>query len=329
MKFSDLAAVPDEDTSDVRVRTAVVKPSVNPLEAYLTLRQQYGPPNSENFDDLKSQWCYHLKVRDAFIEVYDWKLETWSIAVYEKNNDEVAANAIAREFEQLIVQSCSKHSGAIKKAASQASGYVFQNPYLLYYETGEQLLARAVDGKVSDDVNSCLAAFFMFMSAFEGFLNLLYEMYLKRTLRDERIYDRLGREQIDIKVRLAPLYCECFSGDQIDHQASEFKRFHYIANLRNDFIHANLTKPMKRPVVIEDGFTFIVEQDSRDKHGLPRNASDLNASDIVTVKQTIDELIALLLQSMKPRYRREISGVLEYEYFKVSIEEGELIVDWE
>ena len=271
----------------------------------------FGAPNG-GFDETKSQWCYHLRAPGAIIDVYDWKLESWSIEVYEQSNDEGKAQRIGTQFAHLLAKESNKHSAVIAKAAREATGYIFQNPYLLYYETGDELLARAVEGSIGDRIFCCRAAFFMFISAFEGLLNLIYEMYLKPELRDERIRERLGREQIDIKVRLAPVYCECVSKDRIDHESDAFKRFHSVANSRNDFIHANITTPMKRPVVIEDRCTFIVEPATRDKQGLPRSVGDLAPSDIETVKKAIDALVTQLLGSMKPRYRREFSGVLDH-----------------
>ena len=47
-----------------------------------------------------------------------------------------------------------------------------------------------------------------------------------------------------------------------------------------------------------------------------------------TVKRAIDDLVAQLLHSMSPRHRGEFSGVLNHEFFSVTIEEGETIVDW-
>jgi hypothetical protein len=157
-------------------------------------------------------------------------------------------------------------------------------------------------------------------------LNLIYELYLKAELRDERIYERLSREQIDIKVRLAPLYCECFS-KEIDHNAEEFKRFHSIINLRNDFIHTNLTKPMKRPIIVEDNITFIIEHESRDKNGLPKSIDVLTGEDLEFIKENLDQMIDSLIESMKPRFRREFRNILEDDYIQIFIEDGEIIVN--
>jgi hypothetical protein len=166
-----------------------------------------------------------------------------------------------------------------------------------------------------------------FIAAFEGLLNLIYELYAKPDLRDGRIYDRLAREQIDIKVRLAPLYCCCFGSKLVDHHSEPFKQFHSIANLRNDFIHANLTKPMKTPIVIEDELSFAVEQTSRDKNSLPKSIDALYPQDIQMVKDNIDQMVELLIEDMQPRFRHEFKKILGEEYIHVLVEDGELIVD--
>ncbi len=181
MKLSDLHPVPDDREGDIIVHTALIRPAeVSPFSAYLALRAQFGPPNSDKFDDMKTQWCYYLKWQDAHFEIYDWKLEALSIAVYLEDNDEERATKLGDEIANLIHKSSLRQTAVIAKAAKSATGYVFQNPYLLYYETGEELLARASQGNLGDATFCSRAAFFMFMSAFEGLLNLIYEMYLRR-----------------------------------------------------------------------------------------------------------------------------------------------------
>ena len=215
-----------------------------------------------------------------------------------------------------------------KQSGRRGRAFRLQNPFALYYNSAEVLLGKAEE---SDNNSSdyCRSAFFLFIAAFEGLLNLIYELYAKPNLRDERIYDRLAREQIDIKVRLAPLYCSCFTNTPVDHHSEVFKRFHSIVNLRNDFIHANFTKPMKTPIVVEDSITFMVEQDTRDKNGLPKSIMDLIPPDIQTIKDSIDQMTGLLIEAMQPRFRHEFKRILHEDYVQVLIDEGEIIVEVE
>lgn len=357
MKLSDISLTSKDFSLPVMANQALLKPEgISPLSAYHTLKELFGEPNSEFFDDVKSQWEYHLRVPGAYLNIYDWKLDSWSIAVYEDSalehakeaydandkgsiNQEVVsrvlkafdkgnkakAEKIGNEFLILLKKYIPKSAAKIKKAEAEANQFVLQNPFTLYYRSAENLLEEVPDAGI-DASDYYRSAFFLFIAAFEGLLNLIYELYLKANLRDGRIYERLSREQIDIKVRLAPLYCDCFSDKSLDHTSNAFKQFHSIVNLRNDFIHANFTKPMKRTIVIEDGYTFIVEQSSRDKNGLPKSIDALTEDDLNLVKESINQMIDMLAESMKPRFRREFRNILEEDYIQVIIEEGDMIV---
>lgn len=359
MKISDVSLCKEEDIARICFRHALFKPEdISPLNVYYILKDLVGPPNGD-FDETKSQWTYFLQVPDAKLEIYDWKLETWSIAVYVDVGDDVIdefthlmngrkshqdvqkriselikpediarAEKIGDEFLDLLRKLVPKFSSKISKVAAEAKRFVLQNPFALYYNSAEILLGKA---KKNDDNSSdyCRSAFFLFIAAFEGLLNLVYELYAKPDLRDERIYDRLAREQIDIKVRLAPLYCSCFTNNPVDHHSEVFKRFHSIVNLRNDFIHANFTKPMKTPIVFEDGITFMVQQETRDKNGLPKSIEDLSPPDIQIVKDSIDQMTGLLIEAMQPRFRHEFRKILYEDYVPVLIDDGEVIVEVE
>ena len=158
-------------------------------------------------------------------------------------------------------------------------------------------------------------------------MNLIYELYVKPDLRDERIFDRLSREQIDVKVRLAPVYCDGFKSKTIDNHSETFKKFHSIVNLRNDFIHANLTKPMRLPIVTESDFSFIVPPEILDKNGFPRSIDGLTPDSIETVKKSIDDMVSLLANSMEPKFRHEFNKILDQEYITIFMDDGVPIID--
>jgi hypothetical protein len=239
--------------------------------------------------------------------------------------DSTRAENIGNEFLELLRKYIPKSAAKVKKAVDDSDQFVLQNPFTLYHGSALDLLEEVPDAGI-DSSNYYRSAFFLFIAAFEGLLNLIYELYLKPELRDERIYERLSREQIDIKVRLAPLYCDCFADKSLDHNSEVFRRFHSIVNLRNDFVHANFTKPMKRAIIKEDGYTFVVEQNRRDKNGLPKSIDALTDEDLELIKDNIHQMIDLLADGMKPRFRREFRRILEEEYIQVVIEAGELIV---
>jgi hypothetical protein len=307
----------------------------DPYAAYLVLKDWFGQA-TENPDEPKSQWEFNLVTPSLYLSAFDWKVENWVIHVYRRDGkrDEESkkqARSEIKQFLSLVREQKTKHKGRVKEAASAAQGFVIQNPFLLYFNGAKSLLDEAKTqnrspetwGRVGD---LCRAAFFMFMASAEGLLNLVYELYLNPALRDDRIYDRLQREQIDIKLRLAPAYCTCFNDDVIDATTEEFRQFQFLIGLRNDFIHANLTKPMKRLVVEEDGFIFLVEQGESVKYEMTRNATDLQVPHIDFVQEIIQGLVQLVLGAMKPRYRREFSEALDSDFIRIDVEDGEFVV---
>jgi hypothetical protein len=325
VNFSELTPTSNDFTEFSR--TFLIKPDISPIVAYLTLRESFGEPNSNQFDDIKSQWCFHLQHADGCLEIYDWKLETWSLGVFHKDNDPEAAKKLGDAFLLEMAKKGQRYISTTRELAKQAKRHILQNPFRLYYDSAVSLLESAKQADSFSAEPFCRAAFFLFISSFEGFMNLLYELYLNPALRDDRIADRLSREQIDIKIRLAPIYCECFSQQRFDHTTEAFKRFHSLANLRNDFIHANVTTPLKRPIVVKDDLTFVVDSDQRDKYGLPVNPTDLSADDIQKVQETIDGIVEQVLTSMRPRYRHEFQAVTENLFSQVTTDDGELIIN--
>lgn len=232
---------------------------LSPYTVYTILKDLFGNPNSD-FDPTKSEWAYDLKVPGATIEIYDWKLGWVRIHVCAESDDHEEAMRIGEEFIEVLQKQAQRHSKQIKSAAETTNSYILQNPFALYYKSAKNIMEELEQMNSSESESAvlllekplqledlCRSAFFLFIASFEGFLNLIYELYLKSELKDERIYDRLSREQIDIKLRLAPVYCNCFKSELISSESESFKKFHSIVNLRNDFIHANLTKAMKIP----------------------------------------------------------------------------------
>lgn len=163
----------------------------------------------------------------------------------------------------------------------------------------------------------------MLLSSFEGFLNILYELYLHPELREDRIFARIGREQIDIKLRMAPIYCDGFKVETINHEDSRFKNYLRLINLRNDYVHANLIKRLERYVHKEDDFTFIIENE--DNSDIPTNFNELQLEHVELAKKYIDEVIELVLESMKTKTKREFKDIIFEAEIEVEDEDGILI----
>ncbi len=92
----------------------------------------------------------------------------------------------------------------------------------------------------------------------ESFINLILLVFRKEEYKnDERLYEGLIREQIDIRVKTLHLHCSCFP-NQIDCSSPVFKKFHALMNKRNDFLHGNI-----------DPYKLIVEEVWFDQKTIP------------------------------------------------------------
>jgi hypothetical protein len=326
-------------------RAYLLKPDVlTPFEVYLILKDSFGDSNVADFDEDMSQWAYLLKFQNGYIHIYDWKFWTWSIAVHPLDGSEetgrVIAEGLLKQFEHLA----QKNRPRLKAVSGNAKAYIIQNPFALYYQTATELLnlaqfdtrdwgssrqmkiASARFGVYSKPA-LCRSALLLLLASFEGLLNLIYELYLKESLRDERIYERLSREQIDLKFRLAPVYCSCFGDAPIDPASDAFRNFQTLVNLRNDFIHANLTKSMRFPLITKDGLAFAISPFEKESSiGVPRNFGELQEQHLQQAKRIIDDAIDFVLKHMKPRYRKEFVTIMEDDNVSIEFEDGEWIV---
>jgi hypothetical protein len=188
MKLSDISLI-EENYQIQRKRLALIKPEdISPLSAYYTLKELYGEPNG-SIDEDKSQWGYYLKVPGAFLSIYDWKIYTWSIAIYEDENTEKITKVveddtekgerIGQEFLELLKKNTSKANGRIKEASSKAKDFILQNPFFIYYNSAVNLIDE-IDEKSENSSDYFRSAFFLFIASFEGLLNLIYELYVKK-----------------------------------------------------------------------------------------------------------------------------------------------------
>lgn len=65
---------------------------------------------------------------------------------------------------------------------------------------------------------------------------------------------------------------------------------------------------------------------TRDKLGLPKSIDELEVRDLQLAKESIDEMVDMLLQDMKPRYKRELKEVMNKKLVLIEIEEDEVLI---
>jgi hypothetical protein len=318
-------ARPEDFDSDTR--TSLVHSSIPLFEAYIGLKSLFGDADRTNLDPTKQEWMFYLQTDGSLIETYDWKRTMFNIGVYEQNNDSARAELLVQELEQQILDASRRQSSQIEKLRKAPVGYVIQNPFAFYLRTAEELigLAEMAESQHEPTGALCQAAFYQLLVAAEGFLNLIYELYLKPELRDDRIAGKLARDQIDMKLRLAPIYCDGFAGRPFDHRTEAFRNFQKLFRIRNDFVHANVTKGMKHPIVEYDEIDFILWQEEGNDD-LPSPSQDLGMDEVKRVLPMINAIVEQVLASMEPRHRRDLQFALHDDLIHVRDENGTLVI---
>ena len=123
---------------------------------------------------------------------------------------------------------------------------------------------------------------------------------------------------------MIPVYCSGFRNKTIDEDDIRFKNYLKLVNLRNDYVHANLIKSLERYIVVEDDYTFIIENDNNSE--IPKNINELTEKHVLLAKNIIDNLVELIFESMKPKIRREFKEAIYTQEIEVIEEEGSLLI---
>lgn len=136
----------------------------------------------------------------------------------------------------------------------------------------------------------------------EAFINLVLLVFRKDEYKnDERLYESLIRQQIDIRVKTLHLHCICFPS-QIDHTTTAFKKFHTLMNRRNDFIHGNIdpNKLIVEDVWFDHKTIPLFEKDEGLIVKMTRNYSaNVEPEKALEDFQTISDFIELILMTME------------------------------
>lgn len=291
---------------------------IEPYSIYTTLKAKLGVPNAT--PPKHSQWCYECEAPTGFVRIHDWKLYGCTIAIYPDDQQTRTANQIYEDLLPIFNKARNDQSGIIKNIAKSSTRLMLQNPYHIYFTTGSELLDLAENMPDSGQRDTlCRSAFFQFLSAFEGLLNVLYDIYLKPTIRaDKEISESVITTPLDKKIQMAPVYCICFKSDQIDIDPETYERYKAIRSLRNNFIHANLTAAMKTSIITHDDMTFLLEPNQTKEHNLPLIVSNLRVEHLHFTKETIQAMKDAIIDNMHPTYRYDFAKALARDVIIIS-----------
>lgn len=142
--------------------------------------------------------------------------------------------------------------------------------------------------------SSAITYFFM---SLEGFINIVFHSFLKKNLRDSdlNIEQRFDIEQ---KLKLMPALCNGFIQESADSTADIYSKFLKLKKYRNSIFHSKVEDSLKSLVFTEDGFLYNCDVSKHKEQFLPAQKIMLSANDVTEVKNIVDGIIGLILNSM-------------------------------
>lgn len=201
---------------------------------------------------------------------------------------------------------------------------IMDNPFHIYMTQARSLLQTLPE----DSAYASTAPFFLLWAAVEGFVNMIYELYLDEAYRhDKRILEQLKRRNLETKLRMTPAFCHGFALKVIP-TGKEMKRFKDIITLRNELVHANLNTSMIGHEKGLDGYIFVdTPKGIRAHYETANSPTLLSKSTLTTMFETVENVVELVLQAMDIRYRHELEKVLHRERFAAHLVNGEYVVE--
>ena len=291
-----------------------------PYVVYTALKKQFGAPNG--LVGKYTQWSYEFALPNAMIRLQDWKLYGWMLEVYSDDKKKTSAETIKDDVLALFVKEANRSETLVKNLAKASSRSMVQNPFRIYFDSASNLVAMAEQhGNQQQRDTLCRSAFFLFLSSFEGVLNLIYDLYLKPSIRE----NKEGRETViraglDQKLLFAPVYCQCFTGETLNIPPDIYQQYKALRSLRNNFIHANVTDAMRTSIIKHDQMNFLLEPHRIKEYDLPLLVSGLTVAHLRFTQTTIIGMKNAIVAAMNVHYRHDFAQALEQE--EIIIERG-------
>lgn|GEM_PF-5565752 len=298
---------------------------------FKTMHETFGPPNS--YPEEKSTWQWIIFTPVALLTVYDYK-GSWSIGYTGINiepSKEVLAEASA--FRDALIGKASKVHISKKQIKKSKVGSATLNPYALHRLTTEDLMEQAkqiVDEiknlQKEKDIHKFIeamnkgrivaslyrAAFMTTFMSLEGFLNLVYTLFLKDRYRNDIYEKRLRNEMLAVKILEMDTYCHSFERSPLAKQDELFAAIQHFINVRNLFLHANISDAMEAHLVKQDRYFIVTRSDSREKFGIASDMRNLTNAHVIRAGKLVQKLIVEVLHAMDEEVRFPFAIVHSY-----------------
>jgi len=307
---------------------------ISPLTFYKYLKARFGPPNGfvmflkNRSSDNLIHWQYSLTASDSFIDIWgktsgiEISIKADSISEITENDWQTLIENIQADYKKYgndmaEVQSNFEHwslfINPFNRIERVVKDYVYQLEKLNLKEPGSYIIGsqESYDNYMKDlkrwiknitKAASLGTTIRMLCPVIaEAFINLILLVFRKSEYKDdERLYENLIRQQIDVRVKTLHLHCNCFP-NQINSDSNAFKNFHTLMNRRNDFLHGNIDpkKLIVEDVWFDDRFIPLFKKDEGVIKKMLRNyCSNVEPEKAIGDFQIISDLIELVLMAM-------------------------------
>ncbi len=150
------------------------------------------------------------------------------------------------------------------------------------------------------------AAAVSYVFSIEGLFNLIYDVYLKKEIRENAgLYEHLQRLSLADKWSLASHVCYCFK-DHLKTSSRGYQNLKKLVNLRNEWAHSSITPEMRTFFLREDDLAFATT-------AAPIHAGYEFGQEIAFVKRIkheTDTVVSELLGAVAPEFKTSFSQML-------------------
>ena len=285
---------------------------------YKVMKETFDEPNSYNEDEDTWEWTIYTDV--GFLTVYEHKGD-WSIG-YIGTNQKLSAEFLneASALQDALLKEADKIHFSKKQIKEQKVGGAILNPYSLYRDTTKDLIRQTSliikeienlqkEGGISKFRDSFVKSQFVsslnrsaFMTTFlslEGFINLVYTLFLKNRYRND-IYDkRLRNEMLPIKILEMDVYCHSFKSSPLEKNDELFGAIQHFINTRNLILHANISDAMEEHIIKEDTNLLVLKRkEEKEKYGIASDILNLTPVNVIRANKLVQKLVVKVLQSL-------------------------------
>lgn len=281
-------------------------------------------------------WKYFIKLpSDGFVEIGTKDNNTiFYIAIVEPDSLNKKIDEEVKVFIDLILEEANRVKGQLFNPIKEFEKeeniklYLLSNVYLSNYLSAESMLSIAeshendlrreflrYDARTSDMhdegkrmhidqhmltcgmyYGSAISYYFM---ALEGFVNIVFHAFLKKSSNDKElnIDQRFDLEQ---KLRLMNYLCKGFM-EHSSMSPSIMSKFKTLKKYRNSLFHAKVEDSLRKLCFVEDGFIYNYDMDGYKDQFLPSHKIKLTIESVVEVKNTVDQIVISVLESMNPQ----------------------------